>query len=186
MTSEARSPLRVSDKPDSSSTAAHSQTGWVNLNCVTFIDESAQCLWDRGGAPSPAERCNAPIEEDTDGQPSSTARRPVPRNGMSVKRKPKRKYNIRGKGQRRSVSRLIFLCFYWGVSGWFSLVKTWAPDRRYRKVNPTISYLLIVNVEFWPKWCQKLMLSTCYCAQACSSSPASLRPDLLRLKRLHA
>lgn len=142
MTSEVWSPLRVSDKPDSSSTAAHSQTGWVNLNCVTFIDESAQCFWDRGGAPSPAERCNAPIEEDTDGQPSSTARRPVPRNGMSVKRKPKRKYNIRGKGQRRSVSRLIFLCFYWGVSGWFSLVKTWAPDRRYPGYS---CYQLFVN-----------------------------------------
>lgn len=61
----------------------HRQAGWL-FNCVTFIDESAQCCWDRGGAPSRAERWNAPIEENTDGQPRSAARRPVPRHWMPV------------------------------------------------------------------------------------------------------
>ena len=43
--------LEVSDEPGGA--AAHSPTGRVNPNCVTFIDESAQCC---GGAPSRAEQ----------------------------------------------------------------------------------------------------------------------------------
>lgn len=115
------SPLCVSDKPGSA--AAHSKTSWVNLNCVMFIDESAQCWWDRGGALSQAERWNAPIEENTDGQPSSAARRPVPRHGMSIKRKqPKRKCSDGRKGKRRRVSQTI--------SSRFSLERLWCGFRK--------------------------------------------------------
>lgn len=104
------SPLCVSDKPGT--TAAPSQTSRVTLNCVMFIDESAQCCWDRGGALSRAERWNAPIEENTDGQPRSAARRPVPRHGMPNQGTPRRKCNAGREGKGRRVSQIILSwCF---------------------------------------------------------------------------
>lgn len=106
-------------------TAAHSPTSWVTLNCVMFIDESAQCCGDRGGTLNRAEWWNAPIEENTDGQPSSAARRPVPRHGMSTKRKqPKRKCNAGRKGKGGCVSQITFFkWFCWRASA-VGLAKT--------------------------------------------------------------
>lgn len=95
----------------------HRRAGWL-LNCVAFIDESAQCCWDRGGAlRSRAERWNAPIEENTDGQPRSAARRPVPRHGMPIQREqPQRKCDggRQGKGWRVSWIVFIFILSGWG------------------------------------------------------------------------
>lgn len=86
-----------------------------------FIDESAQCCCETAEAhlTTGAERWNAPIEEDTDGQPRSAARRPVPRHGMSIKREqPKRKCNVGRKGKGRCVSQIfIVLKKVWGFFG---------------------------------------------------------------------
>lgn len=88
-------------------TAAPSLASSATLNCVTCVDESAQCCSDRGGALRCARRWNAPIEENADGQPSSAARRPVPRHGMSSKGKqPQWKSGWR-KGKERRVSYIL-------------------------------------------------------------------------------
>lgn len=108
-----RALLCVSDKPGNA--AAPSQTSWVTLNCVMFIDESAQCCWDRGGTLSRAGRWNASIEENTDGQPRSAARRPVPGHGMPIKRAPKRKWSNGREGKGRRVSQMMS---YWFGGTW--------------------------------------------------------------------